>query len=443
MVRSYIVDARRAAARPFAALVTFTALVAFAALVCSACGDDTSQAPRDAMRDIGEPDVDAAIPDPCPATAACPVAPGDLTEGGGLRPIDRCAFPLAFDEAQRASYSSLIDAYPASLQRVTLADISLDLNRVATKVTSVPGNPPGLKNAWMWQAGDESVTYWTPQGVTGSFDATSGGVTNGRKLVLVSWYYTMANDTGSTVDKGVRIAIADVTNPAAVAYRFALLVTPKANGFDPVKVHAGGLAWIGDRLYVPVTAGGFRVFDLSRILKMTGTADSLGPDGNGIYNAYGYAYAIPELERYTIGNATCAPRFSFVALDRATSSLISGEYDAASIRGRLYRWPVGDDGDLVRTSTGRVVPLAAWFLGESHIQGATGVGETYWLSSSRPAGGAGELDRVKENASTARLGWSDSPEDLAYDPQDDAIWSLSEGVDSRYLFEVARASVAQ
>ena len=39
---------------------------------------------------------------------------------------------------------------------------------------------------WMWQSGDESVTYWTPHGVTGSFDATSDGVTNGRKLLRTS-----------------------------------------------------------------------------------------------------------------------------------------------------------------------------------------------------------------------------------------------------------------
>ena len=47
--------------------------------------------------------------------------------------------------------------------------------------------------------------------MTGSFDGATAGTVGGRKLVLVSWYYTMANDTGSTVDKGVRIAIADVT----------------------------------------------------------------------------------------------------------------------------------------------------------------------------------------------------------------------------------------
>ncbi len=385
--------------------------------------------------------IDAPTPDPCAPTVACPVAPGDLVQGGGLRAIDRCAFPLAFDETQRTTFDMRIDAFPATLARVTLADVAADLNRAATKVTSVPGNPPGLRNAWMWQSGDESVTYWIPQGVAGSFDGNSSGLVGGRKLVLVSWYYEIANDPGSTADKGVRIAIADVTNPAAVAYRFALLVSPTATGFDAVRVHAGGLAWIGDRLYVPVTTGGFRVFDLSRILKLTGTADTLGPDGNGVYNAYGYAYAIPELERYIVGNATCAPRFSFVSLDRGASSLISGEYDAASIRGRLHRWPLAANGELERTSTGRVVPTAAWIMGESHVQGGLAHQGTYWLSSSRPAGGAGELDRVREGAATVRLPWSDSPEDLAFDPQGATVWSVSEGLNERYLFEVALTAV--
>jgi hypothetical protein len=70
-----------------------------------------------------------------------------------------------------------------------------------------------------------------------------------------------------------------------------------------------------------------------------------------------------------------------------------------------------------------------------------GIGSTYWLSSSRPAAGAGELDRLSEAAATVRLGWNDSPEDLAYDPQGAAIWSLSEGINSRYLFSVALAAV--
>ena len=36
----------------------------------------------------------------------------------------------------------------------------------------------------------------------------------------MSWYYDLASDPSSTVDKGVRIAIVDVTDPAAIRYRF-------------------------------------------------------------------------------------------------------------------------------------------------------------------------------------------------------------------------------
>jgi hypothetical protein len=410
-------------------------------LVLCACGTSAGSAVS------GDDTADAAELAPtvtaCPTTVTCPAVPSTLKEGGGLVAADRCGFPLAVNDTQAQSFDSIINAYP--LTKVTLTTIAGDLNRTGKvdAVSALPGKAPGVKRVFEWQSGDESVTYWTPQGVTGSFDGQAAGTVGGKKLVMVSWYYTMANEPGSTVDKGVRIAIADVTNPKAVTYRLALLVSPVTvagkPSFASVNVHAGGLAWVGNRLYVPSTTGGFRVFDLSRILKLDGLADSLGPDAAGTYNAYGYAYAIPELERFT-ANPTCAPVFSFVSLDRGTNTLISGEYDADSIHGRLYRWPLDAQGALTREAS-RVLPSAAYFLGESHIQGGLSHGDRVWLSSSRPAGSAGELDRTAPAVKTTRLGWSNSPEDLAFDPQDATIWSLSEGVNARYVFEVALTSV--
>ena len=94
-------------------------------------------------------------------------------------------------------------------------------------------------------------------------------------------------------------AIVDVTDPAAVRYRFALLVDPVVrdgrSDFDPVAVHAGGLAWFGDHLYVPDTSRGLRVFDLGRILAVDAGADRLGHDpATGAYHAHGYRYVIPR-----------------------------------------------------------------------------------------------------------------------------------------------------
>jgi hypothetical protein len=422
------------------------------AVVLAACGDTPSSMPSS---DAPEVVVDAAVPpdalderveDPCPATTACPMPPS-ITRGAGLVAIDRCAFPLA---PTTTDYAGTIAALSLQLDRVTMADVVADANRTADVVAAgqVPGNAPGVKAAFRWNSGDEAVTYWTPQGITGSFDGTATGKVGDRKVVLVSWYYNKDADAGSTVEKGVRIAVVDVTNPADVKYRFALLVEPTGSATAPsyksVPIHAGGLAWVGDRLYVPQTGTGFRVFDLAHILKVDSLDDRIGYDAaSGTFAAHGYQYVIPQVERISSTNA-CASVFSFVAYDRTSTppSLVSGEYDAASIRGRLYRWPLTESGALQLTKMDRVLPSAAYFMGESHVQGALVRGDRWWLSSSRPAGSAGELVRTKEAASSVRLGWNDSPEDLAYDPQRDSVWSLSEGLNARYVFDVARASIS-
>lgn len=427
--------------------------VPIALLLLTACGDPAPPVGGSDGGDMdGALDIDAAsaLPDPCQGlTAACPVAPTDITRGEGLRELDRCAFPMS-DRGTWSDRGALIDALPASLARVTLADVAGDLNRNAPQVTAgqVPGNPPGVTQAFAWQSGDEGVTYWIPQGITGSFDGHDDGLVAGRKLVLVSWYYEIANDVGSTTEKGVRIAIADVTNPADVRYRFALLVEPVLRAgrpdLDPVVSHAGGIAWVGDLLYVAQTGTGFRVFDLSRILQIESTEDRLGYDAtSAMYAAHGYRYAIPQIGMYEEIGA-CNAVYSFVAVDRSTQppTLISGEYDATSIGGRLYRWPLDPaTGRLRVTDADRVIPDGAWFAGESHIQGGLARDGTFWLTSSFPTGGAGALYRTSVAQPRQELGWIDAPEDLSWDPQGAALWSLSEGVDARYVFSVAATAI--
>lgn len=417
------------------------------AMVALAPGCGGSDEPAGGGSDAAAPDApgvdteggESLVEDPCPVEPPACAAPPVIARGSGLRALDRCAFPLVLEEARA------VVELPAELPKVTLADIAADLNREAVRVAAPPGSAPGVRNAWGWNAGDQGVAYWIPQGITGSFDGVAGsGTVNGRKLVLVSWYYSRAEDTGSTVEKGVRIAIADVTDPAAVRYRFALLVEPvrAADGrptFRSVPVHAGGLAWVGNRLYVPITGSGLRVFDLAHILALDGLEDKIGYDpATQQHHAHSYAYAIPELARYT-STGSCAPRFSFVALDRSSTppSLITGEYDADAVTGRLHRWPLNGAGALQPTTRHRTIPDGAWLSAESHIQGAAARDGTFWLSSSRPAAGAGELVRTKLSTRSATLGWSDSPEDLALDPQANSMWSLTEAVDARYFFEVA------
>ncbi|HET6613938.1 MAG TPA: hypothetical protein VFG83_18190 [Kofleriaceae bacterium] len=397
------------------------------------------------------PGADAApevIPDPCEGQApACPSPPGDLTEGGGLIAFDRCAVPLEErDEWQERA--AVIDGFGASLSRVELAAVLGDLNRTAQPVSSVPGDPPAVAQAFAWNDGDEGVTYWTPQGITTSGAGTETGRVDGKRVVMVSWYYNIDNDPGSPGKKGVRIAVTDATDPDDVHYRFVLLVDPKMIDGHPsyaaVNVHAGGIAWVGHYLYVVHTGVGFRVFDLDGIYKVATGQDSMGYDpASGKYYAHNYAYILPQVD--TVANvSSCSPRFSFVALDKTTTpaSLITGEYDSASINGRLYRWPLDPDNQRLQVvGDGRVIAGGAWFSGQSHLQGALAHDGQMWLSSSKPAGSAGVLYRTAEGTATQSYGWNDSPEDLSFDPVDQTLWSLSEGKNARYVFSVPLASV--
>lgn len=387
-------------------------------------------------------------PDPCEAEApACPAESG-LTEGSGLTPIDVCAFPMT-DEDTWADRGAVVEALADRLETVPLRALLGDLNRAAVRLApgDLPGDVPGVTSAFAWQSGDESVPYWIPQGITGSGDAVAGGRIDGRRVLLVSWYYEKAEEPDSAFEKGVRLAVVDATDPASIRYRFLLLVEPimtdAGPSFGPIRVHAGGLAWVGDYLYVVDTSRGLRVFDMTRILRVQTGTDSIGLAASGDYFAHGYGYVLPQVGTYAQTSA-CSPRYSFVAVDQSSDppSLVTGEYDAGSIYGRLYRWSLEPSGRLASVGeVGRVIPSGAWFSAQTHLQGGLAESDRFWLSSSKPTGARGVLYRAGDGQPSAELGWSDTPEDLSYDPTDGLLWSLSEGLNARYVFSLPLTAV--
>jgi hypothetical protein len=425
-------------------LALATSFVMTAAL--TACGDGAGSvvadggANGDGKGDDVASDAAPPLPDPCEGvTPACP-EPGAIAEGSGLAPIDRCAFPME-DRARWAAQDALVDALADAVPTVTVADVLGDLNRVAQPIDpgDLPGDVPGVDSAFAWQSGDMGVRYWIPQGITGSGDGVEGGRVDGKRVLLVSWYYEQTEDPGSQIDKGVRIADDDASDPSDVRYRLVLLVEPQEEGgrasYAAVHIHAGGIAWVDDLLYVADTFHGFRVFDLSRILDVSSELDVMGYQ-DGVYHAHGYSYAVPQVGAYEDVSA-CAARFSFVALDRSSDppSLLSGEYDAASVAGRLYRWPLAPSGRLqLFGDPARVIAAGAWVAAQTHVQGGLAHDDTFYLSSSKPAGAAGVLYRTAEGTPSDSIGWSNSPEDLSYDPTDGLVWSLSEGLNARYVF---------
>ena len=391
--------------------------------------------------DPGDSDVpdgsvaDGAKPiDPCAAKkAVCPTT--TTTEGSGLVAIDRCAFPLV-ESTSFATYSPIIKALGALAPAASAAVVLADLNRIAVPTTSPPGSPAGVTLGFTWDAEDQAVTTWIPQGLTGSADSTTSGLLNGRRIVLVSWYYTPPS--GSTYEKGVRLAMVDVTNPQTPTYRLLLLVeptgTPAAPSFAPVVLHAGGLAWVGDFLYVVETGRGFRVFDMSRMLQAATDVDTIGCTTTACHAGL-YKYVVPQIGAYGSTSA-CKPLFSYASLDKTTSppSLLSGEYCGGTacasnpLAGRVFRWPL--DGITGRLASGTSWPSEAFLIGEPQVQGAASRNGVFYLSSSAPAAGGGALYRVTAGKRVVSP-WLDAPEDLMVDETNGLLWGQAEAAGAR------------
>jgi len=407
---------------------------------------DDAERPQDAAPDasIGDADVaNAAIR--CPVTAACPaLLAGSHLPQDGMLAIDPCAFPMQ-DEDCWVEQESLVDQLALTLPELGVAEVLQDLNRAgsAISVADLTANSavvPGFRWGFAWNAGDLAVDYWFPQGVTGSPDADPSGLVAGRRAAMVTWYYAIRSDPGSPGDKGVRISLADATDPAAVSYRLLLLVEPYDDGtranIRAIDIHAGGAVWFGSYLYVADTTVGFRVFDLSRILQVDPSADRIGYDSStGGYHAFQYKYVVPQVGSYRHQSA-CEPRFSFVALDRSTSppSLVSGEYSATGIDGRLLRFAL--DPASGRLATGTFYADEAYYLAKRQVQGGVSHGTTFFLSSSEPASGHGDLTVTGPGASVSTSTWIDGPEDLLYDVGTDELWSCGEYEPRRYVFAV-------
>lgn len=376
--------------------------------------------------------VDAGPPPPsCAALAGCPGTPAGLTEGNGPKPIERCAFVLKDDGKD---YETAITGLGAVLKKVPIADVLADLNRTATSVSSATVGAPGFQRGFAWDSDDEGKEWWIPQGLSGSFDANAAGTVEGKKVVAVTWYYDFAKQPGSTGEKGIRLSLADVTG-TTVKYRHLLLVLPKVAGgradFDPIDIHAGGVAWVGDTLWVVDTGSGIRAFDLTRIYQVATDKDSIGWDGT-TYQGGLYKYVVPQKAFWTDGSK-CNPVFSWVGLDRGSATLVTGEYDATAITGRVFQWPIDlGTGAMPKTNYAK----AAWSMGQRQVQGGLTHGGAFWLSSSAPAAGKGVLYAAREAKKTTSYAWADAPEDLMFDPKTNQLWGASEGLNARWVFAV-------
>ncbi|MDI6911862.1 hypothetical protein [Nocardioides sp.] len=249
--------------------------------------------------------------------------------------------------------------------------------------------------AWTWDAADRRDRVWWPQGV-------SPGPRPG--VLGVTWY---------TSGGGSRLSVLDLQ---ARRYRHVTLVRPTADGYEPLRIHAGGLAWSGSTLHIAATRAGLWACD---------TGDVLRTDAG---------YVLPVRHRLSITGASGEPlRFSFVSTEPGRSgSLVVGEYGNRRQTRRLAHLHAdGGPVELVEAPGGGVV----------RAQGVVRTGDSYVFTASHGPWVPGSLWTGRPGALRERR-WAVpmGPEDLASSPDGRRLWTVTEHPHRRWIVSLPMPS---
>jgi hypothetical protein len=369
---------------------------------------------------------------------------------------------------------SRVNALQGQLIKRDVGGVLGEANRPAAKngpckQDAFPGIP--ARSAWFcFDRSDSGVgegqVEWIPQGVTTAADAEDAPA---RDALLVSWY-----DSAVAPEKGVRISFLD---PSTSRYRHVLLAYPyiAASGRPTYEIvgrpqggiHAGGIAWYGNYVYVADTSHGIRVFDMRYIFDLqespngdTSDKSGIGWGGKGAYRGFGYRYVMPQVDAWVNAagpdadprehcSGAGSPKFSYVSVDRSEQPdrLITGEFcDDTGDVGRVISWPLdAETGRPVAAGDGLVRASEAYRLARDQIQGAVSAGGTWYLSRTNRRDRAGELVVARPDASPAgSLRATETrpagigPEDLSYWPAQDRLWTVTEFAGRRMLYGVRR-----
>lgn len=309
-----------------------------------------------------------------------------------------------------------------------------------------------------FNSGDGSIGLWMPQGVTTVADAQDDqhwGEEN--QPVLVSWYDS--SDDG--VEKGTRVTFVD---PHTGKYRHVLLVYPTINSYGNPSymslrneqtsggksLHAGGIVWYGNFLYVADTNRGFRVFDMRHIYDLgaasngdTEDSDKIGRH-DGTYYGHGYRYVMPQVASWTStankeeGYCTTgrkALRFSYAGLDRSGADhILAGEYcngSESETNGRVVAWPIAgavdSNGEQITDTSYRWQADVAHELPKSNIQGASRFNGRWYLSQSRGKNSNGFLFQTARATSSTETLQVQTTQPAAIGPEDLSHWQNGSG----------------
>jgi len=256
-----------------------------------------------------------------------------------------------------------------------------------------------------WLSARTWTRRWYPQGV-------DLGEWRGRRTLAVSWF----RQELSGVHLASRVTFVDLERSRHLD---VFLVTADDDGeLQPTPIHAGGLAWFGDRLFAAATGRGIWEFDLSEIREVHGAlAHRLsGGQGRGRRST---ALVVARTRAHPV-----ALRCSFLgrvyddAGEPVRRVLIGEHRPDGSGRIGEFSLPEGEDDGFVEED--RFSPDI------TSMQGAVRWGDRYFVSQSdhlRPgtlwSGGRTTLQR---DAVPLPVGC----EDLALDLEAGLLWTLGE-----------------
>ncbi|KAF7554612.1 hypothetical protein G7Z17_g2777 [Cylindrodendrum hubeiense] len=332
------------------------------------------------------------------------------------------------DQGDNPNLKSLSNLFAEAGKQVLVSDVFDDGNHKMTTDSSG-------KKAWEETSDfdDQNTSKWVPQGITSTADALGAGTYEGKNGWVVSWH---RDD-----DKSARVTF---VNRSDDSYRHVLLVYPHAeDDFEEVPVHAGGIMWYGNTLWVVDTWKGIRVFDMDNIWHVE-SGDGVGKKSNGGYSAAGYKYVLPQIRSYK-WTPSFDFRFSFISLDRTTTpdSLLVGEYQTSDDDPiRMVKFELDYETRKLKADGTTAKGSWAYCFGIERVQGAVQADGKIYLSRSNGQSDGDIWGWIPGKTAHQNKGFvPSSPEDLSYDSRGKKLYGLTEAAGGRYILTLDTSEI--
>jgi hypothetical protein len=192
---------------------------------------------------------------------------------------------------------------------------------------------------------DQRDRRWWPQGISTSADSSDQEVVgDGRRVLVTTWYSHEVDG----VNQGSRLTFLDLDT---LRYRHVLLVVPTLDeegnlALEPLRIHAGGIVWIGPWLHIAATSRGFVTARVDDTIAVEGDNERPAELGvhDGRVHSYGHHYVLPVRFRYRAhsDDPDARLRHSFMSLARGSRppTLVCGEYGRSGQSTRLAHYEI-------------------------------------------------------------------------------------------------------